>query len=42
MFHIGTVNSRQKMNAQQMHEELLQRAQQDELCEEVVLKIVTI
>ena len=24
MFHTGTANSRQKMNAQQMHEELLQ------------------
>ncbi|PKC01088.1 hypothetical protein RhiirA5_427271 [Rhizophagus irregularis] len=28
MFHTGTANPRQKMNTQQMHEELLQRAQQ--------------
>ena len=42
MFHTGTANPRQKMNAQQMHEELLQRAQQGELCEEDVPKISTI
>jgi hypothetical protein len=41
MFHTGTANPRQKMNAQQMHEELLQRAQ-GELCEEDVPKISTI
>ncbi|CAB5200840.1 unnamed protein product [Rhizophagus irregularis] len=39
MFHTGTANPRQKMNTQQMHEELLQRAQQGELCEEDVPKI---
>ncbi|CAB4383393.1 unnamed protein product [Rhizophagus irregularis] len=39
MFHTGTANPRQKMNAQQMHEELLQRAQQGELREEDVPKI---
>ncbi|CAB4380834.1 unnamed protein product [Rhizophagus irregularis] len=30
MFHTGTANPRQKMNAQQMHEELLQRVHQVE------------
>lgn len=31
MFHTGTANPRQKMNAQQMQEELLQRVEQGEL-----------
>ncbi|CAB5380689.1 unnamed protein product [Rhizophagus irregularis] len=42
MFHTGMANPRQKMNAQQMHEELLQRVHQGELCEEDVPKISTI
>ena len=42
MFHIGIANPRQKMSAQQMHEELLQRVQEDELCEEDVPKVSTI
>jgi hypothetical protein len=42
MFHTGTANPRQKMNAQQMHEELLQRVQQGELCEEDIPKVSTI
>jgi len=31
IFHTGTANSQQKMNAQQMQEELLQRVEQGEL-----------
>jgi hypothetical protein len=42
MSHMGTANSRQKMNPQQMHEELLQQVQKGELCEEDVPKISTI
>ena len=42
MFYTGTANLRQKMNAQQMHEELLQRVQKGELCEENILKVPTI
>ena len=42
MFHTGTANPRQKLSAQQMHEELMQRVQQGELSEEDVPQISTI
>ncbi|CAG8819661.1 8546_t:CDS:1, partial [Racocetra fulgida] len=42
MFHMGTANPRQKMNAQQMHEKLLQQVQHGELREEDVPKASTI
>ncbi|PKK56406.1 hypothetical protein RhiirC2_721882, partial [Rhizophagus irregularis] len=42
MFYTGTANLRQKMNAQQMHEELLQRVHQGELSEGDVPKVSTI
>jgi len=42
MFHMGIANPRQKMNPQQMREELLQRVPKGELREEDVPKISTI
>jgi hypothetical protein len=39
MFHTGTADPRQKMNSQQMHEELLQRVQKGEIYEEEVPKV---
>ncbi|CAG8617499.1 10531_t:CDS:2, partial [Cetraspora pellucida] len=42
MFHTGTVNSNQKLSAQQMCEELLQCVQHGELEESDVPKVTTI
>jgi len=42
MFHTGTANPRQKLNAQQMHEELLKRAELGEIEENDIPKVTTI
>jgi len=42
MFHTGTANPNNKFSAQQMHEELVQRAQFGELDENDIPKISTI
>ena len=42
IFHTEIANPCQKMNAQQMHEELLQRVQKGELYEENIPKVPTI
>ncbi|RHZ82229.1 hypothetical protein Glove_110g46 [Diversispora epigaea] len=42
MFHSGTANPRQKLNAQQMHEELLRRAEIGEIEENEIPKVTTI
>ena len=42
MFHTGTVNPNQKMTAENMHEELLERVEYGELEEEEIPKISTI
>ena len=42
MFHTGTINPNQKMTAENMHEELLERVQYGELEEGEILKISTI
>ena len=42
MFHTGTANPRQKLNAQQMHEELLRRAELGEFEETDIPKVSTI
>ena len=42
MFHTGTANPRQKLNAQQMHEELLKRVELGEIEENDVPKVTTI
>ena len=42
MFHTGTANPRQKLNAQQMHEELLKRAELGEIKENNIPKVATI
>jgi hypothetical protein len=42
MFHTGTVNPNQKMTAENMHEELLERVECGELEEEEIPKISTI
>ena len=42
MFHSGTANPRQKFNAQQMHEELLRRAEIGEIEENKIPKVTTI
>jgi len=39
MFHTGTLNPNHKMNAEGMHEELLERARQGELEEDELPKI---
>ena len=42
MFHTGTANPRQKLNAQQMYEELLKRAELGEIEENDIPKVATI
>ncbi|RHZ64643.1 hypothetical protein Glove_321g25 [Diversispora epigaea] len=42
MFHIGTANPRQKLSAEQMYEELLERVNNGELTEEELPKVTTI
>ncbi|UZO13203.1 uncharacterized protein OCT59_004708 [Rhizophagus irregularis] len=42
MFHTGTANPCQKLNAQQMHEELLKRAELGEIEENDIPKVTTI
>ena len=42
MFHTGTANPNNKFSAQQMHEELVQRAQVGELDENDIPKTSTI
>lgn len=42
MFHTGTANPNQKFTAQQMHDELMRRAQLEEFEESEIPKISTI
>lgn len=42
MFHTGTINPNQKMTAENMHEELLERVEDGELEEGEIPKISTI
>lgn len=42
MFHTGTANPRLKMNANEMHEELLKRVADGEISKDDVSKISTI
>ena len=42
MFHTGTANPRLKMNANEMHEELLKRAAEGEISKDDVPKVSTI
>ncbi|CAB5181357.1 hypothetical protein GLOIN_2v1877440 [Rhizophagus irregularis DAOM 181602=DAOM 197198] len=42
MFHTETTNPRQKLNAQQMHEELLRRAEPGKIEENDIYKVSTV
>ena len=42
MFHTGTANPRQKLSAEQMYTELLERVHQGEMIEEELPKVSTI
>ncbi|EXX61625.1 uncharacterized protein OCT59_026236 [Rhizophagus irregularis] len=42
MFHTGTANPHQKLNVQQMHEELLRRTELGEIEESDIPKVSTI